>query len=154
MRKTGVKNVAPLCITPTTRMYQRWNVDCVGPLNKTASGNRQIITFIDQHTKVLAAYAVPDIKAETLVKILQTQFFPIYGIPEAFHCDNGTNFRSVLMEDVCKRFAIKQSFTTPYHPEANGQIENANKTLGVCLTLMSRKNLKNWDCIHVLVTSH
>ncbi len=40
--------------------------------------------------------------------------------------DNGTEFWNQLLEEICKRFGIKQCFTVSYHPAGNGFVEYAD----------------------------
>ena len=43
--------------------------------------------------------------------------------------DRGTQFTSELMAEVSRLLGVKQLYTTPYHPQANGLVERFNRTL-------------------------
>ena len=42
-------------------------------------------------------------------------------------------------------WSIKQSFTSPYHPQTDGMVERFNRTLANMLSCYVRENQKNWD---------
>ena len=44
--------------------------------------------------------------------------------------DQGKAFTSEVVEQLCSQFGISQSTTTAYHPQGNGQVEQAHQTLG------------------------
>ena len=52
-----------------------------------------------------------------------------YGIPEKILSDQGRNFESSLIMELCKLTGIKRLRTTPYRPQTNGQCEKLNSTL-------------------------
>lgn len=51
------------------------------------------------------------------------------GCPEPFHSDQGANFDSALLKELCKYYERRNSWTTPYHPEGNATCERWNQTL-------------------------
>lgn len=52
-----------------------------------------------------------------------------HGSPESVLTDQGTNFESILMAEVCKLLGIKKLRTSPFHPRTDGQTERANRTI-------------------------
>ena len=59
--------------------------------------------------------------------------------------DQGTQFTSKLVKDITGKYKIKHRKSTPYHPQANGQVESTNKTLEGIITKTVEMNRKNWD---------
>ena len=70
------------------------------------------------------------------------QFINLYGYHQRIHSDQGRNFDSALIKQLCELSGIAKSRTTPYHPEGNGACERFNSTLlGLLGTLAADKNL-------------
>ena len=52
-----------------------------------------------------------------------------YGIPEKILSDQGRNFESDLIRELCHITGVKKLRTTPYRPQTIGQCEKFNSTL-------------------------
>ncbi len=57
--------------------------------------------------------------------------------------DNGSQFVSKPMKELCKLLQISQVTTSPYHPQGNGTIERMQKTLKSILCKSVDEN-KDW----------
>jgi len=73
--------------------------------------------------------AMPDQTAERIVRILRDEVFTLVGPPQKLHSDQGRNFESRILADLCKAFGVKKSHTTPYHPMGDGLVERMNRSL-------------------------
>ena len=62
-----------------------------------------------------------------------------YGAFCEFHSNQGTNFGSKVVAEVCQLFGIHKTRTTPYHPRSEGFIERSFRTLGRCLKAACRE---------------
>ena len=54
-------------------------------------------------------------------KLFWENFIRHYGFPEKFLSDQGRNFESELISELCKLAQVEKVHTTPYHPMTNGQ---------------------------------
>ena len=52
-----------------------------------------------------------------------------FGIPLTIISDNGRQFDSQGFKDFCSGLGIKNQYSSPGHPQANGQTEVTNRTL-------------------------
>ena len=58
------------------------------------------------------------------------KLFCRYGAPDTLVTDNGPQFRmNTVFTSLMKEFGIKHRKVTPYHPEANGEVERFNRNL-------------------------
>ena len=63
---------------------------------------------------------VPTITGTT-AKCLWESCIQHYSFPARIPSDQGRNFESTVIRELCKMAGIKKSRTTPYHPAGNGQ---------------------------------
>ena len=87
---------------------------------------------------------MPSMEAARIADELFTIFSRV-GVPANLLSDQGTNFTSKLMEEVCQLLGIKKLKTTPYHPQANGLVERFNGTLKAMLKKFSADEPDAWD---------
>ena len=52
-----------------------------------------------------------------------------YGIPRVLILDNGKQFDNASLKDVYSQLGIKNHYSSPSHPQANGQVEVSNRSL-------------------------
>ena len=124
--------------------FSRVAIDIVGPLHRTRKGNRYILTLCDYSTKYPEAVALKVIDTETVANAL-IEIFSRTGIPKEILSDQGSNFTSSLMRELCKLLNIKKITSTPYHPEANGLVEKFNGTLKKMLSCFVENEKDDWD---------
>ncbi len=51
------------------------------------------------------------------------------GVPLLLHSDQGRNFESAVISEVCQLLGVKKTRTTPYHPQSDRMIKTFNRTL-------------------------
>jgi transposase InsO family protein len=70
--------------------------------------------------------------------------FGDYVILSQLHSDQGSNFESPFIQRLCDRLGIHKTRTTAYHPQGNGQTENANRTILSALAKTLARD-EDWD---------
>eukprot|EP00253_Pinus_taeda_P007145 PITA_07145 len=58
--------------------------------------------------------------------------------------DQGSQFTSKMMERLMEEYKIKHRKSTPYHPQANGQVESTNKVIEGILTKTAHLHRRGW----------
>ena len=73
------------------------------------------------------------------------ELFCRFSPPEQLHSDQGRQFESILMKELCKSLHINKTHTTPYHPQGDGLVERFNWTLLDMLATTCKNNPFDWD---------
>ena len=111
-------------------------------------GNRWILVLTDHFTRWQDALALPDATAPVVAHALDERVFCYLGLPEQIHSDQGAQFESQLLSELCRLWGVDKTRTTPYHPQANGVVERNNRPLGDSLrTLLLGHNQTDWDAL-------
>ena len=110
-----------------------------------SKGNiENVLVITDHFTRYALAYPSKTQTAQATARILWDNFICHYGFPEKFISDQGRNFESDLIKDLCKIAGVKKVHTTPYHPQGNGQCERFNSTLCNMLGTLSEEEKSDW----------
>jgi len=70
--------------------------------------------------------------------------FSRFGLPRQLHSDQGCNFESKLVAELCSITGINKTRTTPFHPRSDGQTERANRTILQMLRASIDKQPESW----------
>ncbi|KAJ8346723.1 hypothetical protein SKAU_G00281240 [Synaphobranchus kaupii] len=70
---------------------------------------------------------------------------PRFGSPAELHSDQGCNFESQVLAEVCKRLGVTKTRTTPLHPQSDGLVERFNRTLATQLAILASQHQRDWD---------
>ncbi|GJY55492.1 reverse transcriptase domain-containing protein [Tanacetum coccineum] len=89
-------------------------------------------------------YSLKRLFARNVVKLLK-RLFARFGIPKAFISDRGTHFCNHQMEKAMKMYGVVHRFSTAYHPQTNGQVENTNQAIKRILEKTIRNIKKDWS---------
>jgi len=107
-----------------------------------------VLVLTDHFTRWKDAIAVPDGASETVARVLDSQIFAYFGLPERIHTDQGAQFESALFQELCALWGVQKSRTTAYHPQGNGVVERGNKELGDSLrALLLNRAEEDWDLL-------
>lgn len=151
-RKTSVQTAAPLVSVKSTYPLELVCMDYLS-LEMSSGGYEHILVITDHFTHYAQAIPTRNQTAHTTAKILFEQFICHYGFPCRLHSDQGRNFESVVIQELCKLANIEKSRTTPYHPQGNGMPERFNQTLLNMLGTLEDFQKSNWKA-HVPALVH
>jgi len=131
-----------------TRPFQIMGMDIARvPGHATTQGNIAMVVFTDYYTKWVEAFPIPDEKTSTVALKLIQGILCRHGAPERIISDRGSNFTSDVFKEVTEMLGMKQSFTSGYHPQADGQAERAIGTLNATLAKLIGTNHDDWDVL-------
>ncbi|CAM8909052.1 unnamed protein product [Rhodiola kirilowii] len=124
-------------------IFDVWGVDFMGPL-PSSQGNSFILVAVDYVSKWVEVIASPSCDAKVVIKMFKKIIFPRFGVPRAVISDNGSHFKEKRFESMLKKHGIFHRCSTPYHPQANGQVEVSNREIKNILTKTVGKSGKDW----------
>ena len=145
VRKTSApKSRAPLQSVNVGYPMQLVAADILGHFPESDAGNRYILVAGDYFTRWMEVCPIPNQEAVTVAKKLTNEFFFRFSPPEQLHTDQGRQFESELVAEVCKLLGINKTRTTAYHPQSNSLVERFNRTLLSMLAIAASENPFDW----------
>jgi len=136
---------APMQTITAAYPTQVMAVDLLGPLPESENGNSYVMVVGDYYTRWMEALAIPNQEASTVAEKLVDEVFLRFSPPEQLHSDQGRQFESTLLAEICKILQIKKTKTTPYHPQCDGLVERFNRTLLSMLAVSTDKHPFDWE---------
>lgn len=119
-RNSPTNHRAPLVSIKTSAPLE---LVCIGylTLEPSIGGQQNILAITDHFTRFAQAITTRNQTARTTAEALYNHCIVHYGLPERIHSDQGANFESKLIRELCaKLMGTKKSRTTSYHPQGNG----------------------------------
>ncbi|GJX93754.1 reverse transcriptase domain-containing protein [Tanacetum coccineum] len=106
-------------------LFYKWGIDIVGPFPK---GPGKIKKFVWDNIVCR------------------------FGLPGEIISDNGKQFQDNPFKDWCEKLCIRQHFASVKHPQTNGLVERANRSLEEGIKARLDEKSKNWmeELPHVL----
>ncbi|GJQ96273.1 reverse transcriptase domain-containing protein [Tanacetum coccineum] len=103
-----------------------------------------ILVVVDYVSKWDEAQALPTNDARVVITFLK-KLLCHFEIPKALISDRGTHFCNKIMERTMKRYGVNHRFSTSYHPQTSGQVENMNRALKRILEKTIKDNPAIWS---------
>lgn len=109
-----------------------WTADfMVGPYMQSSKKKQQVnlCGIIDDHSRIMAGATFH--WQENCVALATTlkEAISIYGVPNAFYCDNGKVFRTNYLHLICAKLGIALVHSKPYDSPSRGKIERFFRTV-------------------------
>ena len=143
LKRKSTPQVAPLQPILVFQPLELVHLDYLS-LEPSKGNIENVLVITDHFTRYALAYASKTQTAQATARILWDNFICHYGFPEQFISDQGRNFESDLIKELCKIAGVKKLHTTPYHPQSNGQCERFNSTLCNMLGTLSDEEKSDW----------
>ena len=84
--------------------------------------------IVDHFSKYSWMFALKRKQTEEVAVTLANLFW-LFGFPSILHSDNGKEFKSKTMSELCRKHKIKQVHGAPRTPSTQGLVERSNRTV-------------------------
>uniref|UniRef100_A0A2N9I792 Uncharacterized protein n=1 Tax=Fagus sylvatica TaxID=28930 RepID=A0A2N9I792_FAGSY len=130
-RFANVPRVPPEEFTPITSPwpFAQWGLDIMGPFPVGTKQAKFLVVAIDYFTKWVEAEPLATISEKNVKSFVWKAVICRFGIPRVLISDNGKQFDNGPFRELCAQLNIRNHYSSPRHPQANGQVEVTNRTL-------------------------
>ena len=101
----------------------------MGPFPTAIRQLKFLVVGIDYFIKWVEVEALATITEKNIQSFVWRNIICKYGIPRVLVSDNGKQFDNNAFRDFCSKLGIKNHYSSPTHPQANGQVEVTNRSL-------------------------
>ena len=109
--------------------FAQWGLDILGPFPLRTRQMKFLVEGIDYFTKWAEAKPLAKITQQNVKNFIWKSIVCRFGVPRVLVSNNGWQFDNTPFKDFCEQFGIKNHYSSPSHPQANGQVEAAKQSL-------------------------
>ena len=101
----------------------------MGPFPIAVRQLKFLVVGIDCFTKWVETEALATISEKNIRSFFWRCIICRFGIPKFLVSDNGKQFDNDSFRDFCSQLGIRNHYSSPAYPQANGQVEVTNRSL-------------------------
>jgi hypothetical protein len=124
--------------------FAKWGIDFMTCNPHSVGGHVYIIVAIDYFTKWAKVIPTYNNIEKIIALLVFNHVINRFGVPQAIVTDHGTHFHNYMMSELTSKLGLRHENSTPYYPQANGQVEATNKVLSTMLHRMVWIHKSNW----------
>uniref|UniRef100_A0A2N9I9Y3 Uncharacterized protein n=1 Tax=Fagus sylvatica TaxID=28930 RepID=A0A2N9I9Y3_FAGSY len=130
-RFANITRAPPEEITPMTSPwpFAQWGLDIMGPFPVGTKQAKFLVVAIDYFTKWVEVEPLATITEKNVKNFVWKGVICRFGILRVLVSDNERQFDNGPLRELCGQLNIKNHYSSPRHPQANGQVEVMNRTL-------------------------
>ncbi|GJX27943.1 reverse transcriptase domain-containing protein [Tanacetum coccineum] len=136
---------ADMISVTSTWPFMKWGMNIVGPLPEGPGKVKYLIVAIDYFIKWIEAKPLATITGKQVVNFTYDNIVCRFGIPATIITDNGTQFVNDSFKKWAEKLKIQLIYTLVYHPQRNGVVERANKSLLRGIKTRLEKGGSTWN---------
>ena len=100
--------------------FAQWGIDIMGPLPQGKRQMKFLLVAIDYFTKWVEAEALVTITETKVQNFVWKNIVCRFGIPRMIISNNDRQFDSQAFRSFCSNLGIRNKYSSPGHPQANG----------------------------------
>ena len=101
----------------------------MGPFPTVVRQLKFLVVGIGYFTKWVEAEALTTITKKNIRSFVWRNIICRFEVPRVIVFDNGKQFDNSAFRDFCSELGIKNHYSSPAHPQANGQVKVTNRSL-------------------------
>jgi len=121
------------------------SIDLIGPLTPSHKQNKYLLVCVDHYSAWIEAYPLANKTNEEVWDKLRLEYFPRHGSCRVLISDQGAEFRGRDFEEWLRGNRVEHRRTSSYHPQSNGRVERANRTIKEMLRKLVNGNRSDWE---------
>ncbi len=123
--------------------FERWALDFVGPFHPPSNQKAYLLVVTDYVTKWVETVDLPRATEEVVINFL-FELFVRYSLPREVITNGGGKFVGHKITATLRNHHITHRVTSPYHLQANKQVESTNKVIKEILTKIVSTHQQDW----------
>ena len=121
------------------------SMDFVTGLPSTQGGYDSIMVVVDLLSKVSHLISVKtSYTASDIARLFVKEIYRIHGLPKRIISDRDAKFTSKFWTSLFQAIETQLCFSTPYHPQMDGQIERVNQIIEDMLRAYCSREPSKW----------
>lgn len=126
--------------------FQQWGIDFINEFSEKSSGcHIWILVAIDYFTKCIEAIPIRKENRKVVINFIIDNILIRFGTLARLITDNAMCFRLEEFANFYNSYGIIISYSFPYHPQGNRQVESSNKSLMKIMKRVMDKSKRTWD---------
>ena len=123
-------------------------MDCIVGLPRTQRSKDSIFVVVDRLSKIAHFVACNKTSGATHVAdIYFKEIVNLHGIPKSITSYWDSKILSHFWRTLWKKLGTKLQFISSHHPQTDGQTKVVNRSLGVMLRILVKKNIREWESL-------
>ena len=131
LRRKTPSHVAPLQPIHVNQPLELVHMDYLS-LGLSKGNIENVLVITDHFTRYALAYPSKTQTAQATARILWDNFICHYGFPEKFISDQGRNFESDLIKELCKIAGVQKLHTTPIIHKVMDNVRDSTQLYVIC----------------------
>ena len=109
--------------------FAQWSLDILGHFLIGTRQMKFLVVGIDYFIKWVEEEPLASITQQNVKNFVWKNIVCRFRVPRVLVSDNRRQFDNALFKKICEHFGIQNHYSSPTHPQANGQAEIANRSL-------------------------
>jgi hypothetical protein len=130
---------------PVVGLWERVQVDLVGPCITTPRGFSYLAICVDSLSRWVEAAPLRDCTSATVARFFQDYVLAAHGDPVMVMTDNASYFKYREFAQLCREHGVRQIFSSPGRPSVNGMVEKHCHLVVSHLRKMVDERASDWD---------